>query len=118
VSHDLVRMIVCANLLRRLMNEPRAFVVGIGWVVECVEQRIKVDEAKFQVDLEGTNVAGTNKVCALCSYCEEALIQTLYHFQRRRSMLPKHLAHTFDDIEPSTPSPLSDDADDGTFLTY
>jgi hypothetical protein len=36
--------------------------VGIAWVVECVEQRSRVDEAKFKVDLELVNVAGTNKV--------------------------------------------------------
>lgn len=36
--------------------------VGIAWVVECVEQRARVDEARFLVDLENVNVAGTNKV--------------------------------------------------------
>lgn len=37
--------------------------MGIAWVVECAEQRSRVDETKFLVDLEGVNVAGTNKVC-------------------------------------------------------
>jgi beta-xylosidase len=46
----------------RLLNEPRPEVVGIGWVVESVEKRTKVDEVKFRVDLELMNVAGTNKV--------------------------------------------------------
>ena len=46
----------------RLLNEPKPKVVGIAWVVECVEQRKRVDEQKFMVDLEGVNVAGTNKV--------------------------------------------------------
>jgi hypothetical protein len=46
----------------RLQNEPRAFVVGIAWVVECVEKRQRLDEGKFKVNLEGMNVAGTNKV--------------------------------------------------------
>jgi hypothetical protein len=46
----------------RLQNEPRAFVVGIAWVVECVEKRQRLDESKFKVNLEGMNVAGTNKV--------------------------------------------------------
>ncbi|KAI0058417.1 hypothetical protein BV25DRAFT_1810764 [Artomyces pyxidatus] len=55
----------------RLMDEPKPFVVGIAWVVECAEQRAKADESKFLVDLELVNVAGTNK--------------------RRRSMLPKHI---------------------------
>ncbi|KAJ3514795.1 hypothetical protein NLJ89_g2166 [Agrocybe chaxingu] len=57
----------------RLLRDPKPFVVGIGWVVECVEQRKHVDETNFLVDLEGVNVAGTHK--------------------RRRSMLPKLLSN-------------------------
>ncbi|KAL6305018.1 hypothetical protein BKA93DRAFT_825347 [Sparassis latifolia] len=53
----------------RLLNEPKPLVVGIAWVVECVENRARADETRFLVDLDGLNVAGTNK--------------------RRRSMLPK-----------------------------
>ncbi|KAF8161241.1 hypothetical protein B0H34DRAFT_372141 [Crassisporium funariophilum] len=53
----------------RLLRDPKPLVVGIAWVVECVEQRKRVDESDFLVDLEGMNVAGINK--------------------RRRSMLPK-----------------------------
>jgi hypothetical protein len=49
----------------RLSNDPKPKVVGIAWVVECVEQRQKVDELKFKVELEGMNVAGVNKVCIL-----------------------------------------------------
>jgi hypothetical protein len=45
-----------------LLQDSKPFVVGIGWVVECVEQRARVDEARFHIDLEGMNVAGTNKV--------------------------------------------------------
>lgn len=56
----------------RLLNDPKPLVVGIAWVVECVEQRSRVDEAKFKVDLEMVNVAGTNK--------------------KRRSMLPRHMS--------------------------
>jgi hypothetical protein len=44
------------------MREPRPFVVGISWVVECTEQRRRVEEDNFIVDLEGLNVAGNNKV--------------------------------------------------------
>jgi len=55
----------------RLLDDPKPFVVGIAWVVECAEQRDKVDETKFLVDLDGVNVAGTVK--------------------RRRSMLPKQV---------------------------
>jgi hypothetical protein len=36
--------------------------VGIGWVVECVEKRACVDFDRFQINLEGVNVAGTVKV--------------------------------------------------------
>jgi len=51
---------VCS--LIRLLQDPKPLVVGIGWVVECVEQRARVEEARFSVDLGGINVAGTNKV--------------------------------------------------------
>ncbi|KAH7883173.1 hypothetical protein F5I97DRAFT_190578 [Phlebopus sp. FC_14] len=56
----------------RLLHDPKPHIVGIAWVVECVEQRARIDEEKFKVDIELINVAGGNK--------------------RRRSMLPKHLA--------------------------
>ncbi|KIJ65865.1 hypothetical protein HYDPIDRAFT_87545 [Hydnomerulius pinastri MD-312] len=49
----------------RLLNDPKPHVVGIAWVVECVEQRARVDEEKFKVDIDTINVAGGNKVC----YC-------------------------------------------------
>lgn len=35
-----------------MLTEPRPRVVGIGWVVECVEKRERVDEDRFSVDLE------------------------------------------------------------------
>ncbi|KAG1742552.1 hypothetical protein EDB19DRAFT_1701821 [Suillus lakei] len=56
----------------RLLNDPKPLVVGIAWVVDCVEQRCRVDEVKFKVDLELVGVAGTNK--------------------KRRSMLPRHMS--------------------------
>ena len=31
-------------------------------MVECVEKRERIDEARFAIDLEAVNVAGTNKV--------------------------------------------------------
>jgi hypothetical protein len=46
----------------RSFGEPRPKVVGIAWVVECVEQKTLVDEAKFSVNLEGMNIVGLNKV--------------------------------------------------------
>ncbi|KDR75739.1 hypothetical protein GALMADRAFT_248407 [Galerina marginata CBS 339.88] len=73
----------------RLLRDPKPFVVGIAWVVECVEQRKRVDEADFLVDLEGANVAGVNK--------------------RRRSMLPRLFSSDL-----SLPSePGGDDGADG-----
>ena len=36
--------------------------MGIAWVVECVEQRQRVNEERFNIDLEGVNLAGINKV--------------------------------------------------------
>ncbi|KAI0827848.1 hypothetical protein BC628DRAFT_1317678 [Trametes gibbosa] len=46
----------------RLLKEPKPYVVGIAWVVECVEQRTRVDETRFLVNLDLANVAGVNKV--------------------------------------------------------
>ena len=45
-----------------LLPDPKPLVVGVGWVVECVEQRTHVDEARFGANLDGMNVAGANKV--------------------------------------------------------
>lgn len=45
-----------------MMDDPKPFVIGIAWVVECAEQRAKVDETKFQIDLKDVNVAGAVKV--------------------------------------------------------
>ncbi|KAL5521315.1 hypothetical protein ACEPAG_9239 [Sanghuangporus baumii] len=59
----------------RLLDEPHPKVVGIGWVVECAEKRARVDESRFQVDLESLNVAGTLK--------------------RRRSFLPKQIPSSY-----------------------
>lgn len=74
----------------RLLNDPKPFVIGIAWVVECVEQRSKVDEAKFKVDLEMVNVAGTNK--------------------KRRSMLPRHMSPgAGPNFIPANPSSEADD---------
>ena len=46
----------------RLLRDPKPLVVGIAWVVECVEKMTHIDESKFLVDLDGVNVSGTNKV--------------------------------------------------------
>jgi hypothetical protein len=34
----------------KLYNDPKPFLVGIGWVVECAEKREKADEQMFLVD--------------------------------------------------------------------
>lgn len=74
----------------RLLRDPKPKVVGIGWVVECIEQRQQVDETDFLIDLMHTNVAGTHKACLvflILDYLSDIVI-----FQRRRSMLPKLFA--------------------------
>ncbi|KAJ8508880.1 hypothetical protein ONZ45_g8888 [Pleurotus djamor] len=63
---------------RKLNNKPA--VVGITWVVDCAEQKTRVDETAYLIDLEGVNVAGVTK--------------------RRRSMLPKFLARELEDDSP------------------
>ncbi|KAG6866388.1 hypothetical protein C0991_004671 [Blastosporella zonata] len=65
----------------RLLRDPKPLVVGIAWVVECVEQRMKVDETKFLVDLDSINFSGPSK--------------------RRRSMLPKLISHDFEERQSS-----------------
>jgi len=45
--------------------DSKPHVVGIAWVVECVEQRARMDEEKYKVDVEFINVAGGNKVTCL-----------------------------------------------------
>ena len=73
VSLTLSRLSVCLcedlPAVYRLLDEPRPKVVGIGWVVECAEKRARVDESRFQVDLEGINVAGALKVFQLLTVC-------------------------------------------------
>ncbi|KAF8956814.1 BRCT domain-containing protein, partial [Flammula alnicola] len=49
----------------RLLRDPKPFVVGIAWVVDCIEQQKLVDETDFLVDLEHTHVAGNHKVSRL-----------------------------------------------------
>ncbi|KAH9177811.1 hypothetical protein EDB89DRAFT_1844241 [Lactarius sanguifluus] len=68
----------------RLMRDPKPHVVGISWVVECTEQRRRVEENDFIVDLEGLNIAGNNK--------------------RRRSMLPKHISSNIQSHTMAAPS--------------
>ena len=59
--------------MNSILQDPKPLVVGIGWVVECVEQRIRVDEASFSVDLVGMNIAGTNKVRIVFTLSHRAL---------------------------------------------
>ena len=44
-----------------MLREPKPLVVGIAWVVECIEQRKRVDEIEFIIDLDDVNVSGTTK---------------------------------------------------------
>ena len=54
--------------LRELEHKPK--VVGVAWVVECAEQRIKVDEEKYMVDLDMVHIPN-------------------FATRKRRSMLPQ-----------------------------
>lgn len=46
----------------RSLDDPKPFVVGIAWVVDCAERMEKADETKYLIDLDGLNVAGVVKV--------------------------------------------------------
>jgi len=72
----------------RLLREPKPSVVGIAWVVDCVEQRRRVEEIPYLIDLNEVNVAGINK--------------------RRRSMLPKLMSGAL-----AEPTPTEVDPDEG-----
>jgi hypothetical protein len=67
-------------------------VVGIAWVVECVEQRALLNEAPYKVDLDGVNVAGTNKVRRMRDISVAFRLTTDCPMQRRKSKIPKTLA--------------------------
>lgn len=67
--------------------------VGIAWVVDCVEQRKKVDETDYLIDLEEVSLL-TNPS------------------KRRRSLLPKLISRQFSDISMSG-SDAKDDSVDG-----
>ncbi|KAF5320900.1 hypothetical protein D9619_001948 [Psilocybe cf. subviscida] len=45
----------------RALRDPKPHVVSIGWVVACAEQRKRVPEAEYLVDLEFANILGANK---------------------------------------------------------
>ncbi|KZS87213.1 hypothetical protein SISNIDRAFT_387318, partial [Sistotremastrum niveocremeum HHB9708] len=47
------------HVLILCLDEPRPKVVGIGWVVECVEKREHVDEERFSVNLEEVASGGS-----------------------------------------------------------
>ncbi|THU85037.1 hypothetical protein K435DRAFT_686417 [Dendrothele bispora CBS 962.96] len=62
----------------RLLNDPKPKVVGLTWVVECIEKMQHVDEEKFLIDLEEFKFATAHK--------------------RRKSMIPKMIP-SFDSSE-------------------
>ena len=56
-------IVLIADSILRMLRDPKPLVVGIAWVVECVEQRKRVDETKFLVDVEDMQYGtGTSKV--------------------------------------------------------
>ncbi|KAF6760191.1 hypothetical protein DFP72DRAFT_883485 [Ephemerocybe angulata] len=68
----------------KLLRDPKPLVVGIAWVVDCVEQLKKVDEAEYLIDLEEVSLL-TNPS------------------KRRRSLLPKLISRHLEDIDMSDP---------------
>lgn len=75
-----------------LLDNPKPHVVGIAWVVECVEQRARVDETDFLVNIEQASIAGSSTG------------------KRRRSMVPKGL---LDSPKKATPTANGSRASDG-----
>ncbi|KAF8436312.1 hypothetical protein L210DRAFT_3407692 [Boletus edulis BED1] len=77
----------------RMLNDPKPVVVGIAWVVECVEKRTKVPEERFKIDVGLVNVAGGQH-------------------KRPRSMLPKHLIPVSPGPDDDVPIHMSSEADE------
>lgn len=46
----------------KLYDDPKPFLVGIGWVVECVEKREHVNEERFQVKTDEVSALDLKKV--------------------------------------------------------
>lgn len=60
---EILSIVLIADNILRMLRDPKPLVVGIAWVVECVEQRKRVDESKFLVDVEDMHYGtGTGKV--------------------------------------------------------
>ena len=57
-----------AMFFKTSLLKKKPHVIGIAWVVDCVEQRAKMDEEKYKVDVELINVAGGIKVAFLTSF--------------------------------------------------
>ncbi|KAF8342841.1 uncharacterized protein EI90DRAFT_2902879 [Cantharellus anzutake] len=88
----------------KLYDEPKPFLVGIGWVVECVERRERADESRFLVDEPGPVVM--ERVRLLVCSCGMIV---LTGSQRRKSMQPKMVIESALGaglIPPSPPRPL------------
>lgn len=61
-------------------------------MVECVEKRERIDETRFQVDLDGVNVSGSHKVRVVDTYGEKkGADPRVFISKRRRSMLPRQM---------------------------
>jgi hypothetical protein len=62
-THIVYKKGLISTLTRfRQLDDPKPVVVGIGWVVECVERRARVEEKDFMIDIELASIAGSNKV--------------------------------------------------------
>lgn len=46
----------------KLYEDPQPFLVGIGWVVECVEKRARVGEENFMIKTDEVSALDLKKV--------------------------------------------------------
>lgn len=77
----------------RALAEPKPVVVGIGWVVECVEKRANVDSTRYIINLEeeagsvleglkpSTTKSATSKAAPVASKSSGKSVQTKLQFQ-------------------------------------
>lgn len=57
--------------LNSALHEPKPEVVGIAWVVQCVEQRERVEGSRFKVELE--SISGDKAVRLVINLYSEAI---------------------------------------------
>ncbi|KAG8746026.1 hypothetical protein FRC10_006365 [Ceratobasidium sp. 414] len=83
----------------KLYDDPQPFLVGIGWVVECVEKRERVNEERFAIKTDEVSALDLREVRF------NLLLSTILPYsdllQRRKSQLPHRMQFMVRDPNPT-----------------